>query len=583
MSDLYLAASGRGGPPPKNAIPLCFTWEASERLRRGGIASKAWEDLIPAADAATLMERTFRLADEWHRDGDGDITDLDGYSLGRLFRWLTWIFTFHPAFKFTTALARAAETHRPETVFCEDAVPPIHRAVLKEAAAALGFKVVAVASGQPPLDVNVWSLPRLEAPLSKRIAAKVLNAAAAVGARGRTEWLLSYYHSLESVADAAHARGISISFADIPPMRRMPSLLGKASAWLEPAASSGPDAADDAALTVIASRWDRLRASSTHAARYEWMGTDLRPVVEPDLDRLVREQFPPWVRACRRVETRWARRPPARLLLPFPGPPYQQVLQMAARRHKTPFAVLLHGLPFSYSFPYEHPLEGHFLVWGPGQEALYAEPAARGRFATASVGNPYLDRYAGRRRARTGPIRRVLLLSHPEIRSTPLSSGLDPARHARAAAEVFARFPELDSAVRLHPSESEDYYRGIVGAVAPRMEIIKGGASDACLERFDLVVGSFSTLLLEAILLGLPVAALNLSRDEFPPPFDGLWGAPLLRSAADLDRLLRSARQDPDGVRSALCARHDEIIARFAGRVDGNAAVRVSQFLEKPL
>jgi hypothetical protein len=252
---------------------------------------------------------------------------------------------------------------------------------------------------------------------------------------------------------------------------------------------------------------------------------------------------------------------------------------MTARRRGTPSAVLLHGLPASYSLPFERPQGGHFLIWGPEQERLYSAGESPVSFRTRLTGNPYFDRYAGRRRARKGPVKRVLLLTHPVAQTTALSSDLDPARYATRAAAVLAGFPKLEVTVRLHPSESVAYYRNLLAPLLPAAKIVKGGPIVDCLESSDLVVGSFSTVLMEAMLLGLPVAALNFSRDAFPPPFDGRWGIPLLRTPEELDKLLRDAARDPETFRRELCARHEEVLERFAGRVDGHAAERVAEAL----
>lgn len=526
-----------------------------------------------------MMNRTLRLADAWHLDADGDVTDFDGYSLARLWRWLLWVRTLHPAFKFLTALTHAVERYDPQVVHCEDSVPPLYREVLACAAGPLRFRVADVASGGPRAVNPEWSLPTAAASTTKFLAGRLFNAALPRGDR-RRDWLFSYYHSLEPVASAARAHGAAISFADFPLPRRLPGLMGKASIWLEPASPPSPSADDEASIRSLTARWDRLRVSPDFTTRFDWKGVSLRRAIEPILDGLVRTGSRPWAWTCRQLDRRWRSAPPALLVLPFPGPPYQQALQMAARRYGTPAAVILHGLPMSYSFPFEQPQEGHFLVWGPEQEDHYRPHALRAGFSVVQAGNPYFDRYAGRRRERTGPIRRVLLLTHPVSWTTPLSSNLDPARHAVGAAEVLSRFPEIEATLRLHPSESVDEYRRLIADIAPRMRVVKGGPLDACLEEHDLIVGSFSTVLMEGMLLGLPVAALNLSRDEFPPPFDGRRSVPLLRSEDDLDALLRRALADPAAFRRSVCSGHDEILERFAGPVDGKAASRVVESLE---
>ena len=240
----------------------------------------------------------------------------------------------------------------------------------------------------------------------------------------------------------------------------------------------------------------------------------------------------------------------------------------------------MHGMPSNFTFPFEQPKDGHFLTWGPELGGLYAAVAARTGSRVACVGNPNFDRYAGRRKARTGPVRRVLLLTCPVDRALPLSSALDPLRHISQAAEVLASFLDLDVTVHLHPSESAAHYHGLIGSFLPRAKITQGGPIDACLDDSDLVIGYFSTVLMEGMLLGLPVAALNFSRFEFPPPFDGRWGIPLLRSPAEIATLLGRAQEDSGAFRRSMCARHEEVIERFVGRVDGGAAARVSKILE---
>jgi hypothetical protein len=574
VSDLHLA-SGRGGAPaPQGAVSLCFDWEAFERLKASGVEAPAWEDLIAAEDAAPLLSKTLDLAASWHQDEAGDFTDFNGYSLGRLYRWLLWIETLYPAYKFLTGLSRTVDRQHPRIVHCEASVPELCRKVLACAADPLGLRVESVSAGTALADSKAWRRPAAELPLFKRLAGYALNVVGPAAGDGSPEWLLSYYHSLESVADAARRSGARISFADFPPIKRIPSLLGSASVWLEPGMPPRLGPEEQKALDGISARWKKLKSSPGYSDRFKWKSVSLFPLIEPILDDFVFRQTRNWAWTCLQLEKRWKNSPPALVLLPYPGPPYQTALQAAAKRHGTPAAVLLHGLPFSYSFPYEQPQDGVLIAWGPEQERLYGPSPAGLNRRVVTAGNPYFDRYAGERPTRTGPIRRLLLLTHPVIRSTALASDLDPARYIVAAARVLADFPELETEIRLHPSESVEYYRRLVGPISPRTRIVKGGPLSRSLENCDLVVGSFSTVLLEGLLSGLPVAALNLSRDEFPPPFDGKWGVPLLRSGEQFAELLRAAQDDPDALRRKLYSRSGEIIARFAGPVDGNAAER---------
>ena len=89
-------------------------------------------------------------------------------------------------------------------------------------------------------------------------------------------------------------------------------------------------------------------------------------------------------------------------------------------------------------------------------------------------------------------------------------------------------------------------------------------------------MGSFSTVLIEAMLLGRPVLCVNLTSEIDPPPFTAEWGLPPAKSGEELTRRLQ-------GLKAGGTGAYPRVIERFLGPADGSAGRRVAEAVKAAL
>lgn len=591
--DLYLARDGptalswaRGGG---SARFICVNWEPWDRLSRQGFPAEIWEDrLTPPMDRA-LREKTYSLADAWHFHRGRDFTLFEGLSLGKASRWIVWTLALRTVYKFAAGIKRLIEAERPARVLCESGVPGIYRRTLEALRDAGDAFAIETIESPPPgpddctgVDVFRWSPPSLTLSAGKRMACSAHNAVAGFcsalyGLRERKALLVSSYHSLEPLLELSAKTGhpFRYQFADIPPKHLAPALaLGGARIVLEARTPPAWSGAEESSLTEIERAWETAQSDPDYRACFEWEGTPLWRAIGPSLREQAGALFRPLAWAARGFSASWRRDPPSLVLVPSDGPPLQHLLTDLARLHGIPSVLLCHGLPASYSFPMENRNSSHLMVWGEGEAAGFAEVAAgRGRESVV-IGNPCFDRYAGRPRPQNGArtaIRRVLVLTHPVVLLDFIASDSDPERHAAGILQMLAAHPQFEVTVKLHPAESMTFYNRCFAESFPGVRFVLNQPMEACIEETDLMIGSFSTALLEAMILEKPILCVNLSRSEFAPPFDGNWGLPVIRDTAGLGEALAGISRDPEGFRRGTLAAYPRILKAFAGPTDGTA------------
>ncbi len=589
-----LAWSRAGG----KARFFCLNWEPWTALAAQGLPAEIWEDrLTPELDRA-LLDKTISLADSWHVHDGKDFTLFEGLSLGKAARWLAWTVALRAAYKFAAGLKLALDRERPSVVHCETGVPRIYRDALEAVRKKRGdFRVEPVAAPEPGpgdcagVDAFRWSPPPLTLPAGKRWACAAHNALAGVssallGGSERPAVLVSSYHSLEPLLELSSRPGhpLRYQFADIPPKRLAPGL-ARAGARIVLEAHTPPrwSAGEEANLREMERAWESAQADPEYRTRFDWEGLPLWPAIGPRLQELAASLLRPLAWAARGLASSWRRDPPSLVLVPSDGPPLQHLLTDLARLHRVPSVLLCHGLPASYAFPLENQNPSHLLVWGQGEAAGF-EGAGGGRDRNCVViGNPWFDRYAGPTAppAPQTPIRKILVLTHPVVFLNFLAAEADPERQTAAILGELAAHPDFQITVKLHPAESLSYYRRCFSGRFPGVRFILDAPMRDCIEDCDLMIGSFSTALLEAMILDTLILCANMTRSEFVPPFDGTWGLPALRSAQALRSSLTRLRADPAGFREETLSAYPKILKAFAGPLDGRAALKVAEGLAK--
>ncbi len=592
--DLYLLAGpfGTAAEQVPQAAFLCFDWAAFSSLERRGLEAAAWEDYFPAESVPELLAASERAARAWPLADGVDFTSWQGISLGKTYRWLFWMFTVLPAFKFLTALRAAVAKHRPMTVYCDDRVPRVFRDVLERLAEGDGgFRVVKIAGRGTAPSILSWSVPRVTLSPAKALAARFFNGLAALGrarAAARPTALISNYTTLEPVIDLlSRGSGFRCLMVDAPRRKHLLGLLRQGGEIVvEPRTPPAFSGAQRKELAKIRAAWTRAAADPAYRALYAAGGVDLWPVVRPALEEFFGGLLEPLAWACDSYQRLWRLQAPAFVLMAYNEAPLQHLLSEIARAHGTPAVTILHGLPQGERLQFGENNTSRFFVWGEEQRRIFERTDSLKCECSVS-GNPHFDRYASLPPPppARGPIRKILVLTNPVGHVIELSSNLDPERYATGIARILEGFDDFQTTFKIHPSESLPYYESLLTGSRAKLAVIKDRAIEDCLAEADLVIGPFSTVLIQAMILGKPLLCVNLTRAAYQPPFNDAWGIRTLKSEAELRAALSAAVADPDGTRSSLLAPCARVLAEFVGPLDGASARRALSLLarlEKP-
>ncbi|MFA6317111.1 MAG: hypothetical protein WC943_06805 [Elusimicrobiota bacterium] len=599
--DLYLLA--HPDPAPKAAAAagrhvrvLCFGWEALRQSRELGLDALPWEDLVPEEGVGELRRFILELADSWYRDGGEDPTLFQGVSLGKAERYVVWPYVLHPAFKFLAALQAVLAAGTVEAVFCQISVPPVYRRVLAAVQAQKGSpRVEWVGDGYgvapDPFQEAAARMRFSPGSAAKRWGYRLLNALGSAGgfiASGRRKTVLACYYSpldgmFERMGDPSSP--FCCSFVTRPPLRHFARTLRIGGAVTDlrgedPRLSPG----QTEGLDAIRRRWLGLKKRPGFADRFLWRGVCLWPVVQPFLDGFFQDEIASLARLVVFLEERWRKDAPSLVLLPSDGPPFQQLMTEVARSHGTPSVVILHGLPGEYDCPFDSTSSDYFMVWGCEQKRLFQETAVFASKNVVAVGNPYFDQFrstgAGRGRPVPERIRKVVVLTSPVNTAYLLSSDLDPQRYVETALGVLERCGGFETTLRLHPGERLGPYLRLV-ADHPGVRVERLGDLRRCFESADLVLGTFTTASLAAVIMGKPLMVLKFDRSTYVPPFDGSWGLEPVRTAEELEARLREALRSPSEFAARLREPYRRILEAFAGPLDGSSSRRVLEELER--
>lgn len=569
--DLHLAARADDVTPP-DAARLCWTWEAFEAGRARGEAAQDWESEFPAPRGADCIGRSVALSALWHRDAAGDLTECSGVSIGSVYSWLHWALALQPALKLAAALDAAAARRGARRLICGADVPA-HAVAVMEAVARKHDAVFERRGAASDAGGSIaWRPPAYDLPAWRRLLHDALNVLSRPRRNGGAPVVSGYYHNAGPLVGALADAGLDVVWAEPPDRSRWGALLKGGRVFTDHRAPAAPSAEQSAEVEAARRRWAAARVSPELEAAFAWDGVSIWPALRPGLDAFFAHDLPELAWWASRLSALWNEAAPAALLLPYDGMPLPRLLQRLAAKHGTPSAVLLHGLLTRHSYTLEHRDADEFWVWGSEQERLLAAVPG-GPAVVRAVGNPHFDQYARGGFPKPDPRgRRALLLTHPMDRVWPASSALDSERYVLEAVSA------LEDAgwrvtVKLHPSESQEHYRRVLRG--RRADVRRGGAIASHLETSDLVVGSTSTAMIEALLLERPVIAFNPTAEEPAAPFDGRWGVPLARDGASLRAALQAAQDYPAFAAAAAAAR-PRLLSAFAGPVDGSAARRVA-------
>lgn len=189
------------------------------------------------------------------------------------------------------------------------------------------------------------------------------------------------------------------------------------------------------------------------------------------------------------------------------------------------------------------------------------------------------DRQHGRAARASGPLR-VLYLTQPFAAHGKVRADVAArveAIVARGLQEAHARM-DLDVTIRLHPRADEREIAAIRDAVGEGARIDLGDRGlETVLAEYDVVLGHYSSGLLESLLAGKRILCVPVPEDGFAESSEGakqVWltrtGAPVATTAEMIAECLAAARM------GAPMTIDWDMVAGEVGEVDGNSAMRIA-------
>ncbi len=162
------------------------------------------------------------------------------------------------------------------------------------------------------------------------------------------------------------------------------------------------------------------------------------------------------------------------------------------------------------------------------------------------------------------------------------SSQREEEEHLKHFLDGLGEVPEVVGIVKLHPKDADQgWAERIVRShpVSVRVAVLRLFSTPALLRACDVFVTMYSTVAIEAMLLGKPVVTINCTGQPDIQPHAQLGAALPVRAAGELGRVLRQILTD-----TVLRAKLKECAARasdyYIAHRDGQCTRRVAQLLD---
>jgi len=150
----------------------------------------------------------------------------------------------------------------------------------------------------------------------------------------------------------------------------------------------------------------------------------------------------------------------------------------------------------------------------------------------------------------------------------------------RSTLEALNEFPELQVVIKPHPAEEGEWYAEVVKEENAKTVILSKGADTyEALYACDLFVGSYSTVILEAVILGKLGVTAYLAKGNDPTPYFKEVTSRVYREE-DIGPEIRKTLYD-DKTRERLKQSVAKFVFEHAYKMDGKATERVTNLIQK--
>jgi hypothetical protein len=320
----------------------------------------------------------------------------------------------------------------------------------------------------------------------------------------------------------------------------------------------------------------RLARDAVECARLDVAEVALREVLQPYLTALI-DRYASVVHALApRYRAELRRSGVKAVFVPFDTPPLARLLVRVAQAMDIPTLHLNDGYKAD-DFQREGFAAGHALAWSEAIRDNYYD-GRRGNVVV--TGNPKADAMPQQIRAST--VRKRVLIGSFTFSPIDLNCRRsDPESFLALVLEGIRRSSIVRPrvTVKLHPADEGAPYSAIIADYADlEPTVISAGDVTALFEDADVYITTYSTSLLEAVAVGVPVVYFRVNNQRLLAPFsdDDFMEQQTATSAAEIATLLDNP--PPEFAKRADRRRWCE---QYLGPLDGRSVQRVLREVEK--
>ncbi|GEM_PF-6869898 len=251
--------------------------------------------------------------------------------------------------------------------------------------------------------------------------------------------------------------------------------------------------------------------------------------------------------------------------------PHQKLLVLLARRMGIPSILIQHGYHAERNDG-DKRYADYLAVWGTAVKDIYTDDG-RDPDSIKVTGNPYHDSFFEQSEEPIKRERKILIITHPENRLSAFGEKGLPEKYMEEIVKAMGLVSkEMEWVVKLHPSESERYYRDVLEfLIATDVSVVKGGDLLEMLKTCRAVVLPDSTVHTEAYLCKTPMVCLNISGRIFEPPLDGSGAIPVVKDFRETAEIINSICESD-------VSKIDYKLSDYI-KTDGDATAAVTRFI----
>lgn len=581
--DICLIDNSRGiGRIDSNTLFLWFRWETGEELRKRGIENLRLDKVLTKEDRKLIELESIQFAENWYKFDGNDFSMFKDVSLGSLYEWeLYW--QLDVLLTFALCIKRAVSKYSPKKIyhhFIENS--DLYR-ILVTVAKQHSIELAHSGGENSPIgellvtDIGTYAKQRKK--WISSILHFAVNMTGCIFRKNKYRSSILFHPGnpqltpiLRQWLKAKSSHGAVIDLHSRPPSSLMAQFVKKGGSFIRKSFCFKPN------LNHIHSRWTKLKGFADYNEFLSLEKMTLMPILSPLLERIVFTRFADEAATYINYLTAFRVNKISCVVLPNDCVARQKIATLTAKKFNIPSIVVQHGLA-SQIHDKDKTLADYSLVWSEKTKDICARHGISPDklFATGSPSlDAYLD-YVGQTQNSRGVEKvTVLTTNSPFLHTSSPTYGEDLILNIMKTLQEYKQFKKVN--VKIHPSESVEYYQKIIGRFDCVIE--KNRPLLDILAESDLVIGGLTSVLIDARILRKPVIVMleevyyNVS--DMWPPFDRESGLVIATNAQELKQAIDDFLRNRDQFVKDYIEFDD-----YIGKIDGQSSTRAYQMISK--